>query len=107
LVGKGRAFELILSSGQISASQALEIGLVNNVTTSEALLTRSEQVMKEMLKNPPHAVASAIQAIHAAFTPSGYETEMNAFASCFTGTEPAERIRAFLEKRKPDSGKNQ
>ena len=38
LVGKGRAMELIMTAGMISAEQAKEYGLVNHVTTQEELM---------------------------------------------------------------------
>jgi len=38
LVGKGRAMEMIMTAGMINASQALQYGLVNEVTSQEELL---------------------------------------------------------------------
>lgn len=102
LIGKGRALELILTSQSIHAAQALEAGLINKISPPEKLLTEAEELMQEVLKQPPHALAAAIKAVNAASSGSGFETEISAFASCFNLSEAAEGIRAFIEKRRPD-----
>lgn len=104
LIGKGRAFEMILTSAPVNARYALEIGLVNKISPLEELLNDALELMKKILKNPPLALGSAIKSINAAFDSSGFEVEINAFASCFSTQEPVEGIKAFIEKRQPKFG---
>jgi enoyl-CoA hydratase/carnithine racemase len=44
LVGKGRALQLILSGGMISAQEAYRIGLVNEIVPATNLITRAEAI---------------------------------------------------------------
>src|SRR5262249_32775639 len=44
LVGKGRALQLILSGGMISAQEAFRIGLVNEVVPAKDLIARAEAI---------------------------------------------------------------
>ena len=101
LVGKGKALEMILTAEAIDAAQALNIGLVNQVTTTDDLLPKCEEMMRKILLRAPLALSSAISAVNAAGTPSGYEKEIAGFANCFATADTKEGITAFLEKRKP------
>jgi len=101
IVGRGPALELILSSKQISAFEAMRIGLVNHIVRPEKLLQLAQELMLGILKNPPNAIAAAIKAVNAAVTSDGFQQEINAFGSCFENSESREGINAFLEKRKP------
>src|SRR6059036_906229 len=56
LVGRGRALQLILSGAMISAQEAYRIGLVNEIVPAEALMTRSEAILKQIFSNAPVAV---------------------------------------------------
>jgi len=101
LIGKSRAFELILTSEPINADQALQAGLINKVCPAENLLIEAELLMHKILKNPTHALSAAIKAINAAFNEQGFNIEISAFASCFNHYEASEGIQAFIEKRLP------
>src|SRR6476620_6438245 len=48
LVGKGRALQLILSGGMISAQEAYRIGLVNAVVPAADLIPHAEEILKEI-----------------------------------------------------------
>src|SRR5689334_18949634 len=45
LIGKGRALQLILTGGIISAAEAYRIGLVNEVVPPAALIARAEAIL--------------------------------------------------------------
>ena len=102
IVGKSKAFEIILSSEMIDATQAKEIGLVSYIAAAEDLISTSEELMKKIIANPPFAISTAISAINASATPAGNEVEIEGFGSCFTTEEFQEGVSAFLSKRKPD-----
>ncbi|MDO1513077.1 enoyl-CoA hydratase-related protein [Maribacter confluentis] len=104
LVGKGRAMEMIMTAGMISADQALAYGLVNHVTSPEELLPLCHKIIGKITNNSPVAIAYAIKAINAGFknTVNGYEQEIEAFGACFGTDDFTEGTSAFLEKRKAE-----
>ena len=104
LVGKGKAMELIMTAGMISANEALNCGLVNHVTTPEDLLPLTQKIARKIMRNSLVAIRGAIKAVNARYTDgvNGYETEVEAFGNCFGTEDFKEGTTAFLEKRKAD-----
>lgn len=104
LVGKGFAFEMILTGNMVNAEKALQIGLVNYVVSQDELIAKANEVLSSMLTRSPKAISAAIRAINAAFDTSqnGFETEIKEFGQCFGNSEFREGVAAFLEKRKPN-----
>jgi enoyl-CoA hydratase len=103
LVGKGKAFEMILTADIITATEARQYGLVNYVVSQDELLTKAEEILNRMLLRAPLAIASAITAVNAAGHEgvNGFETEIEEFGKCFATDDFKEGVSAFLEKRKP------
>ena len=108
LVGKGKAMEMIMTAGMISAEDAKNCGLVNHVTTQEELMLLAEKIASKILRNSPVAISAAIVAINANFEDgvNGFDTEINAFGDCFRTEDFREGTTAFLEKRKPNFSGN-
>ena len=104
LVGKGKAMEMIMTAGMISAEDALSCGLVNHITTQEALLPLAEKIASKIMRNSSVAISAAISAVNANFEDgiNGFDVEIDAFGSCFGTQDFKEGTTAFLEKRKPD-----
>ena len=104
LVGKGRAMEMIMTAGMISADQAKDYGLVNHVVPQEELLPLSIKIAHKICNNSSVAISYAIKAVNAGFmnTVNGYEQEIDAFGTCFGTDDFTEGTTAFLEKRKAD-----
>ncbi len=102
LIGKGRAMELIMTAGMISANDAHRSGLVNHVVPQVELLDFCNSIAQKIIKNSPVAIAQAIKAVNANFKDgeNGYITEINAFGKCFGTGDFKEGTTAFLEKRK-------
>jgi enoyl-CoA hydratase len=103
LIGKGRAFELLLSGNMIDAAMALQYGLVNHVTEPEALLSKAKEILSVINSKSPAAVAKCITTVNAAWQENvnGYEVEAEQFAQCFGTSDMHEGVAAFMEKRKP------
>lgn len=101
LVGKGLANELIFSAKMISAERAKQIGLVNEVFSSEELLDKSKELAALISKNSPMGISKAIKAVNLSGTPDGFETEIKFFGELFEMDDKKEGVAAFLEKRKP------
>jgi enoyl-CoA hydratase len=102
LVGKGRAMEMIMTAKMISATEAMDSGLVNQVTTQEELMPTCQKIALKIVKNSSVAIASAIRAINAGYTDgvNGFETEITEFGKCFGTADFKEGTTAFIEKRK-------
>lgn len=102
LVGKGRAMEMILTAGMISAEEAHRIGLVNHVTFPGSLMSRAEEIAHQISKNSPRAIGLAIKAINTGLMNKsrGYQKEIEAFGEAFGTEDFKEGTTAFLEKRK-------
>lgn len=101
LVGKGKAFEMILSGGMISAEESFNIGLVNYVVSKEELLKKSEELANKIKSNSPNALKNSIKAINATFGNIGLQNEIELFGQCFGTSDFKEGVNAFIEKRKP------
>ncbi|MDC6350438.1 enoyl-CoA hydratase-related protein [Zeaxanthinibacter sp. PT1] len=104
LIGKGRAMEMIMTAGMISAETALEYGLVNHVCALEELQDFCRKIGEKIAKNSPVAISHAIKAVNTGFKydADGYQAEIKAFGKCFGTEDFKEGTTAFLEKRKPD-----
>ena len=104
LIGKGRAMELVMTAGMISAEDAKNYGLVNHVTTQEELLPLAQKIASKIMRNSSVAISAAIKAVNANFKDgvNGFETEISEFGACFGTEDFKEGTTAFLEKRRAD-----
>jgi enoyl-CoA hydratase len=104
LVGKGRALQLILSGGMISAQEAYRIGLVNEVVPAADLIARAEAILKEIAANAPIAIKYALDAVNTGMETSqsdGLALEASYFGLLAGTEDKKEGTSAFLEKRPP------
>lgn len=104
LVGKHIAMEMILNNRTLSATEALQFGLVNRVVPVERYLDEALALAAEIAERAPLAVRLAKQAINQAYESSltdGIADERRAFYFLFTSMDQKEGMQAFLEKRKP------
>jgi enoyl-CoA hydratase len=104
LVGKGKALEMIMTADMINAADALQWGLVNYVTTQDALIAKCEEIAEKIKQRSGSAIASAIRSVNASTTDgvNGYLVEIDEFGKCFGTPDFKEGTGAFLEKRKPN-----
>jgi enoyl-CoA hydratase len=102
LIGKGRAMEMIMTAGMMSADEAYRTGLVNKVVPQAELLEYCNGIAQKIIKNSPIAISMAIIAINANYKEgeNGFETEIKSFGKCFATEDFKEGTTAFLEKRK-------
>lgn len=104
LIGKGRAFEMILTGAQIDAEEAYRIGLVNKIFPGAELMSRA-QAMGEMIASMgQQAISLALQAIVATNDLSlseGLAREADLFSLCCATEDFHEGMTAFVRKRKP------
>ena len=102
LVGKGKAFERIVTADMITAPDALKWGFANYVTTPEELLNKCFEITSKIATKSPTAVKTAIKVINAGYNTklNGYEVEIEEFGKSFGTGDFQEGVNAFLEKRK-------
>lgn len=102
LVGKAKAFELILTAKHVKADEALKIGVLNTVSKEGAAVDEARKMAAVMLKNGPVALEKAIQAINIASSGIDFKVEASLFGDLCSTHDFKEGTSAFLEKRKPD-----
>ncbi|NWF96733.1 MAG: enoyl-CoA hydratase/isomerase family protein [Candidatus Thorarchaeota archaeon] len=103
IVGLGRALEMVLTGGQVTASEALQMGLVSKVTKKEELISQAMWYGAKLGGNAPVAVRLAKKATHMAFEASYVDNlryEVDAAVECFKTKDLAEGISAIFEKRR-------
>lgn len=102
LVGKGKAFEMIVTADMITAPDALKWGLANYVTTQEELLNKCFEITSKIQTKSPTAIKTAIKVINAGYNTklNGFEVEIEEFGKSFGTGDFKEGVSAFLEKRK-------
>ncbi|MDO9000173.1 MAG: enoyl-CoA hydratase-related protein [Bacteroidota bacterium] len=102
LVGKGKAFEMIVTADMINATDAYKWGLANYVTTQEELLNKCFEITAKISTKSPTAIKTAIKVINAGYNTklNGFEVEIEEFGKSFGTKDFKEGVSAFLEKRK-------
>lgn len=108
-VGIAKAKELIFSGKMIKATEAKEIGLVNELYPPEELLDKAFEMAKSFTINAPIAVKYAKASIDRGMQmdiDDGIALENELFALCFVTEDQKEGMNAFLEKRKEKHFKN-
>jgi enoyl-CoA hydratase len=101
LIGRTKALEYLLTADMISASEALELRLVNHVVTQEELIEKCQEILTKISTKSPLAIAETIQAVNKAGLSEGFEKEAQSFAQVTASSDGKEGTQAFLEKRKP------
>ena len=104
LVGKGKSMEMHMTGMVIDAVEAMRLGLANHVTGIDNLLNKTKEILTQIQKKAPLAVAKVIECINASVETTGregYEKEVSAFGACFSTQDLKEGTSAFMEKRKP------
>lgn len=105
LVGKGRAYEMILAGNPIDAQTAEKIGLVNRVVPQAELMETCEKLARTIAKRAPLAVKYCLEAVDRGLNMSlddGLALEADLFGLVFGSKDVREGVKAFTEKRKPD-----
>lgn len=105
MVGLPRALEILAFDNPISASQALEWGLVNRVVEDLHVLREAELMARQLSQISMESFAKSKRLVTDSFNNSfefQLELERNALRECAGGSSGQEGIQAFLDKRKPN-----
>jgi enoyl-CoA hydratase/carnithine racemase len=104
IVGRGKALELVLTAGTITAKEALEIGLVSKVVPRKELMAEAEALAKTVAAKGPIALKFIKEAVNKGLDltlEQGLRLEADLYFLLHTTADRTEGINAFLEKRKP------
>jgi enoyl-CoA hydratase/carnithine racemase len=104
LVGEKKAKELIFTGRMISATEAMNLGIINQVVPREELREATQKLLDELLRNSPAIIGLAKIAINRSLEiplQAGMSYERDLFALAFSYEDQKEGAKAFLEKRKP------
>jgi len=104
IVGTRKAAELMLLAERISATQALELGLVNRLVPPDRLEEETARLASRLQAGPRHAYGEIKRLLNRAGTADlagQLQAEAESFARCSATNDFAEGVEAFLAKRKP------
>jgi enoyl-CoA hydratase/carnithine racemase len=104
LAGLGRATQMLLTGGPISAEQALEAGIIAQVVEPGQALAASLAIAEEVTKAAPRAVAETLAIARQSFDldqTALWKLTTAAWAQVVESDEAREGASAFLEKRDP------
>lgn len=105
LVGPSRAMQLIFTGERITATEALEIGLVDDVVPAGTALDAARALAERIAANAPLAVTAAKRAITLGMQMSnldGHRVEAALFAPLVETDDLAEGVASFFDKRDPE-----
>lgn len=105
LVGRGAALDIMLTGRQLSADEALRIGLIDRLTEAGNAVAAARQLADELCAASLPAQQAVVRTVGAAFDlplAEGMRYEVDQIQELFEQGEAAEGLRAFVEKRRPN-----
>ena len=105
IVGLARAAEILYTGRQVSAEEAMSMGLVNQVAEPEDLDLAVNTMVRTLADAAPIAIQLTRRELYRGLEGTfGGQLEMELFHQKFAGRslDAREGPRAFMEKRKPD-----
>ena len=102
-VGEEVALQM-LSGKVVSVEEALRLGLINRLVPAVELLSRAEDLAREIAQLAPLAIRACLEAVtrgNQLPLAEGLALETKIFASLFDSDDVREGTSAFLEKRTP------
>ena len=104
LIGRGRALEMILTGRQLTAAEAMSVGLVNQVCPGDDLVQVVREVAATMAARSALTLRLALKAVSEGQgmpLDAGCRLEAALFGVCGASADAREGCAAFLEKRPP------
>lgn len=103
IIGPSRAVEIILTGEQVSAGEALHIGLLSRVLPGQGLMSEAERLAQAIIASGQGAVQAALHAVRGGLDiplSEGLAREAELFGQLCTALETKEAVHAFLDKRR-------
>ncbi|MCS3485047.1 enoyl-CoA hydratase-related protein [Bacillus altitudinis] len=104
LIGPGKAKEMIFTGTSLRAEEAVQIGLIERISTADSLMNDAITLAKQITKNAPIALKEAKQAIQSSLDhdlQTGLTKEYEAYLRLIHTEDRLEGLKAFQEKRTP------
>jgi len=103
-IGKGKAFELLLTGDMFNAQEAYRIGLVNQVVPAGQVVKAAQGLAKKIVSRSAVCTSAVLDAVETGLKgslPDGLLYEADKFASLLESEDMHEGVSAFLQKRQP------
>jgi enoyl-CoA hydratase len=100
LLGSGRALRLVLDGGPLGPSQAVEMGLVDELVPADSLIERALALAHRLGSRPKIAIGACKRAVYEGGSlplPDGLRVERAEFLSALGTHEAAELMQAYLD----------
>jgi enoyl-CoA hydratase/carnithine racemase len=97
-IGQARALEAMLAGRDLSAAEALKLGLVNRVTDSADLMKDADQLAHDIAKLAPLAIRACLQAVTKGIelrSKKDWRSRLNSLPVCLTLTTYAKARTHF------------
>jgi len=109
LIGVSNALRMILTGNPVGADEALAIGLVSEVVSTDGLMERAEAIAREIASNPPEATRMAKRLVRSSMQ-TGIEGALDLAAAyqaiLHKTADHSEAVTALIEKRKGEFSGN-
>ena len=105
LIGRTKALEFLILGTQITAPEALALGLVNRLAKEGETLTEARTLAAAIARRAPIATRLIIECVDRGLDgplEAGIDAEVRAFMETLRTEDAAEGIQAFLQKRPAD-----
>ncbi len=101
LVGKAKAFEMLMTTDMIKAEEAVRLGIANHHVIQGEEINKSIEIIEKIATKAPLAIAEVIKTVNAYQNKEadGTEQEINSFGYLMTTDDFKEGTAAFIEKR--------
>ena len=102
LIGLRRAMEMALLAEPVTASQALDMGLISRVVPAADLRNETRALARRLAAGPTAAYGKIKRLLRDSSTqeyPAQLKAELEAFAACAATADFAEGLAAFFAKR--------
>jgi methylglutaconyl-CoA hydratase len=103
-IGDKRSRDLLLTGRLFGATEAQQLGLVNDIVECEELMPRAHALAKSLLANSPQSMRATkrlLAALNRTWLDAAIVAALEAHAESRETADFREGITAFLEKRKP------
>ena len=108
-IGISKAKKMMYTAQKYNARQALEIGLIDEITTKSGLMDRTFEIALKIAAQAPIAVAYAKAAINKGINleiDSAFALATDFFSKCFVTRDQKRAMEAFMKKEKFDGFEN-
>jgi enoyl-CoA hydratase len=104
LVGNGKALEMVLTGNSITAVEAMEYGMINQIVKSPDLRSAADNLANTLTTKAPLAVRYCKEAVYQALDVTleqGLRLEADLYFLLHTTSDRIAGVQSFLQKRKP------